>query len=337
MKAVGYYKSLPVSDPEVLLDVTLPEPKPAGCDLLVRVKAVSVNPVDAKQRKRAEPQDGGVAVLGYDATGVVERTGPAATLFRPGDEVWYAGAIDRPGTNAELHLVDERLVGRKPASLGFAEAAALPLTALTAWELLFERLRIPKGTENRGQSLLIVGAAGGVGSILTQLAARLTAAKVIGTASRPETAAWVKSLGAHHVIDHGKPLSGELKHLGIEGVTHVAGLTHTDQHIAEIVAALAPFGNLGMIDDPEVFDVKLLKRKALSLHWELMFTRSLFQTPDMVEQHHILNEMARLVDSGILRTTVGEHLGRINAQNLRRAHALVESNKAKGKLVLEGF
>ncbi|TLD70311.1 zinc-binding alcohol dehydrogenase family protein [Phragmitibacter flavus] len=335
MKAVGYRRSLPVSDPDCLLDVTLPDPVAKGRDLLVQVKAVSVNPVDAKQRKRAEPAEGEIAVLGYDAAGVVVAVGDEVTLFKPGDEVWYAGSIARPGTNSELHVVDERIAGRKPKSLDFAHAAALPLTTITAWELLFDRLRIPKDREDHGQSLLIVGAAGGVGSILTQLARRLTGLKVIGTASREETQAWVKELGAHEVIDHRKPLSQELKRVGIDSVTHVAGLTHTDQHIGEIVESLAPFGNLALIDDPAVFDVKLLKRKALSLHWELMFTRSLFQTADMVRQHEMLNEAADLVDAGVLRTTFGEHLGEINAANLKRAHELIESNTAKGKMVLE--
>jgi zinc-binding alcohol dehydrogenase family protein len=337
MKAVGYRRSLPVSDPDCLLDVTLPDPVATGRDLLVQVKAVSVNPVDAKQRKRAEPVDGSVAVLGYDAAGVVVAVGDEVTLFKPGDEVWYAGSIARPGTNSELHLVDERIVGKKPKSLDFARAAALPLTTITAWEMLFDRLRIEKDHDRKdqGQSLLIVGAAGGVGSMLTQLARQLTGLKVIGTASREETQEWVKSLGAHEVIDHRQPLSQELKRVGIESVTHVAALTHTDQHIGEIVECLAPFGNLALIDDPAVFDVKLLKRKALSLHWELMFTRPLYQTADMVRQHELLNETADLVDAGVLRTTFGEHLGEINAANLKRAHALIESNTAKGKMVLE--
>lgn len=337
MKAVGYRKSLPISDSLSLLDVELPDPVATGRDLLVQIKAVSVNPVDAKQRKRAEPREGDVAVLGYDAAGVVVGTGPDVTLFKEGDEVWYAGSIARPGTNSELHLVDERIVGKKPATLSFAEAAALPLTSLTAWELLFERLGIVKSREASEHSLLVIGAAGGVGSILVQLASKLSGAKVIGTASRPETVEWVKSLGADHVIDHGQSLSAELKNLGIDGVTHVASLTHTDKHITEIVESLKPFGKLGLIDDPEAFDLKLLKRKALSLHWELMFTRALFNTPDIIRQHEILTETAALVDAGVIRTTFGEHFGVINATNLKRAHELIESNKAKGKIVLEGF
>lgn len=335
MKAVGYRRSLPITDPDFLLDVELPIPTAKGRDLLVQVKAVSVNPVDAKQRKRAEPPAGEVAVLGYDATGVVVEVGEEVTLFKPGDEVWYAGNIARPGTNSEFHLVDERIVGLKPQTLDFAPAAALPLTTLTAWELLFDRLRITKGTEDQGQMLLVIGAAGGVGSILVQLARKLTGLKVIGTASRDETKAWVKELGAHEVIDHRNKLSEELKRVGIESVTHVASLTNTDQHIEEIVASMAPFGNLALIDDPAVFDVKLLKRKALSLHWELMFTRALFQTPDLLRQHEILNEAAQLVDAGVLRTTVADHLGAVNATNLKLAHERIESQTTKGKMVLE--
>ena len=257
--------------------------------------------------------------------------------FQPGDEAWYAGSIARPGTNSELHLVDERIVGRKPGSLDFAQAAALPLTSITAWELLFDRLGVAPGKRYSDQSLLIVGAAGGVGSMLTQLAHRLTGLRVIGTASRPATAEWVHSLGADEVIDHSRPLSEELRRIGIPNVTHVASLTKTDLHFPEIVEALAPQGRLALIDDPGPIDIGQLKRKSLSLHWELMFTRSLFETADMIAQHRLLDEVAELVDAGVIRTTVGEHFGSINAENLKRAHALVESGRSKGKIVLEGF
>jgi len=233
--------------------------------------------------------------------------------------------------------VDERIVGHMPKSLGFAEAAALPLTAITAWELLFERLQVREGKEAQGQSLLIVGAAGGVGSILTQLASQLTALTVIGTASRPETQEWTKALGADLVIDHSQPLSEALKQAGHPQVTHVASLTQTEHHLDQLVEALQPQGKLALIDDPKALDVSKLKRKSLSLHWEFMYTRSMFETPDMIEQHNLLNRVAELIDAGTLKTTVGEHFGVINAANLRRAHALLESGKAKGKIVLEGF
>ena len=337
MKAIAYYASLPISDTKSLQDIELPEPVAGPRDLLVEVKAISVNPVDTKVRQNAAPENGAAKVLGWDVAGVVKAVGSDVTLFKAGDKVFYAGSIARAGGNSELHVVDERIVGHMPKSLGFAEAAALPLTAITAWELLFERLQISEGNTDQGQSLLIVGAAGGVGSILTQLARQLTGLKVIGTASRPQTREWVSELGADLVIDHSQPLSEELKRAGIDSVTHVASLTQTDQHFAQLVEALAPQGKLALIDDPKSLDISLLKRKSLSLHWEFMYTRSLFETPDMIEQHKLLNRVAELIDAGTLKTTLGEHFGVINAANLRRAHELLESGKAKGKIVLEGF
>ena len=337
MKAVAYYHSLPIQDPLALQDIELPEPIAGPRDLLVEVKAISVNPVDTKVRENVQPDAGTAKVLGWDVAGVVKAVGSDVSLFKVGDKVFYAGSIARAGANSERHVVDERIVGHMPKSLGFAEAAALSLTAITAWELLFERLAIAQGQTDLQQSLLIVGAAGGVGSILTQLASQLTALKVIGSASRPDTQAWVRELGADVIVDHSQPLSAELKRQGIDAVTHVASLTQTDQHLDQLVEALAPQGKLALIDDPKALDITKLKRKSLSLHWEFMYTRSLFQTQDMVEQHHLLNRVAELIDAGTLRTTVGEHFGAINASNLRRAHALLESGKAKGKIVLEGF
>ncbi|CAI8912491.1 zinc-binding alcohol dehydrogenase family protein [Pseudomonas chlororaphis] len=336
MKAIAYYASLPINDPLSLQDIELPEPVAGPRDLLVEVKAISVNPVDTKVRQNVQPE-GGAKVLGWDVAGVIKAVGSDVSLFKAGDKVFYAGSIARAGGNSELHVVDERIVGHMPKSLGFAEAAALPLTAITAWELLFERLQIAEGQADRQQSLLIVGAAGGVGSILTQLASQLTALKVIGTASRAETQDWVRELGADLVIDHSQPLSQELKKAGQASVTHVASLTQTDAHLDELVEALAPQGRLALIDDPKTLDVTKLKRKSLSLHWEFMYTRSLFETADMQEQHKLLNRVAELIDAGTLKTTLGEHFGTINAANLRRAHALLESGKAKGKIVLEGF
>jgi zinc-binding alcohol dehydrogenase family protein len=337
MKAVAYQKALPISAADSLLDVTLPDPAAAGRDLLVEVKAVSVNPVDTKVRAKSAPPPGGWKVLGWDASGVVRAVGPEVTLFKPGDRVWYAGDISRQGTNSELHLVDERIVGRMPGSLDFANAAALPLTALTAWEMLFDRLGIRPGKQPVRDCLLIIGAAGGVGSIMTQLACRLTALTVIGTASRPESQAWVRGLGAHHVIDHSRPLSAELKRIRVPEVNYIISLTNTDDHFPQIVECIAPQGKFGLIDSPKTVDINKLKDKSVSLHWELMYTRSLFHTEDMIGQHRILNELADLVDSGLIRTTVGGHFGSINAANLKRAHALLESGKSRGKIVLEGF
>lgn len=337
MKAVAYYQSLPIDHTDALQDVELPVPTPGTRDLLVEVRAISVNPVDTKIRRNVQPENGQAKVLGWDVAGVVKAVGSDVTLFQPGDEVFYAGALTRPGGNAELHLVDERIVGKRPRSLDFAKSAALPLTAITAWELLFDRLGIAEGKADQGQSLLIVGAAGGVGSILVQLARQLTGLTVIGTASRPETQAWVRELGAHHVIDHSQPLAAELKRIGLDSVTHVASLTQTDQHLEQLVEALAPQGKLALIDDPAGLDVLKLKRKSISLHWEFMYTRSMFETADMIEQHRLLNRVSELIDAGVLKTTFGEHFGRIDAANLKRAHALLESGKAKGKIVLEGF
>jgi zinc-binding alcohol dehydrogenase family protein len=337
MKAIAYQHALPITDDHALLDVTLAEPVATGRDLLVEVKAISVNPVDAKVRAGVNPPDGEFKVIGWDAAGIVRAVGNEASLFKPGDRVFYAGSITRPGANSELHLVDERIVGRMPTSLDFAQSAALPLTSITAWELLFDRLAIVAESTQPGDALLVIGAAGGVGSILVQLARKLTNLTVIGTASRPDTQQWVRELGAHHVIDHSKPLWQEMKNIGINHARYVASLTHTEHHYPEIVQLIAPQGQLAVIDDPATLDAMPLKRKCASIHWEFMFARSMFTTPDIQKQHELLNEVARLIDDGTIRTTVAEHFGTINAANLRRAHALIESHKAKGKIVLSGF
>lgn len=335
MKAIAFTQhGLPIEDPNSLIDMDLPKPTPGSRDLLVEVLAISVNPVDTKIRAGSaatEPK-----VLGWDAVGVVREIGQDVTLFNVGDQVFYAGSILRPGSYSEFHSVDERIVGHKPKSIDAAQAAALPLTSITAWELLFDRLGVQEGGGD-GESLLIVGAGGGVGSILVQLARKLTKMTVIGTASRAETSSWVKQLGAHHVIDHGQPLLPQLEKLGIPQVSYVASLTHTDVYLPQLVDVLRPQGKLAAIDDPETLDVMPLKMKAISLHWEMMFVRSLFETPDMIKQHEMLNRVAGLIDEGTLITTLGENIGVINAANLRRAHALVESHKAIGKIVLAGF
>ncbi len=335
MKAIAYLQhGLPADDPRALQDIELPQPQPGPRDLRVRVHAIAVNPADTKVRMNAPTE--GPRVLGWDAVGEVEAVGAEVTLFRPGQTVWFAGAINRPGSYAEYTLVDERIAALAPRSLSPAQAAALPLTAITAWELLFDRLGVAEGV-GRGQTLLVMGAAGGVGSILVQLARRLTDLTVIGTASRPETADWVRTQGAHHVIDHQQPLAPQLRALGVEAVTHVASLTHTEQHYAQLVEVLAPQGHLALIDDPATLDAVPLKRKSLSLHWEFMFTRPLFATADMQAQHDLLTRVATLVDEGVLNTTLGEHYGRIDAANLRRAHVALESHATRGKIVLEGF
>ena len=336
MKAIGYYTPLPIADGQSLVDLELPVPEPGPRDLRVAVHAVSVNPVDGKQRAAVAPADGAPRVLGFDASGVVEAVGGAVGRFRPGDRVFYAGALDRPGSNAELQLVDERLVGRMPSSLSFEEAAALPLTALTAWELLFDRLGVARGTDTKA-TLLVINGAGGVGSILTQIARQLTGLTVVATASRPESIAWCLRMGAHHVIDHREPLDQGLRALGIEAVEYVAALTATDRHLPAIVEAIAPQGRLAVIDDPRVLDIVPFKRKSVSVHWELMFTRSLFQTADMAEQGALLDEVASLVEAGVLRTTLNDRAGPITAAGLRRAHAAIEDGRSIGKIVLSGF
>ena len=338
MKAVGYRQSLPVTAPDFLADFTADKPEPRGRDLRVAVKAVSMNPVDTKVRMRAAPKAGEPPkVLGYDAAGVVDAVGPGVTLFRPGDEVFYAGSIARSGTNAELHLVDERIAGAKPKSLSFAQAAALPLTSITAWELLFDRFAVTPGKTPDGRALLVIGGAGGVGSIMIQIARRLTALTVIATASRPETRAWCEKLGAHHVIDHSKPLADQLRAIGHAEVALIASLTGTDQHYPEVPAIIAPQGKFGLIDDPKSLDASLLKRKAASLHWESMFTRAIFETPDMIAQHRLLNEISAMVDDGLIVTTMAKELAPINAANLMEAHRLSEGGRSIGKVVLAGW
>lgn len=347
MKAIAYFKSLPVDHADALVDIECPTPAVSGRDLLVKVKAISVNPVDTKIRANASPEAGEHRILGWDAVGEVVACGDDVTLFNVGDAVWYAGDLTRPGSNAEYQLVDERIVGLKPSSLTDTQAAALPLTSITAWELLFDRLGFAAPDENGAvssaadsskASILIMGAAGGVGSILTQLAATLTGATVIGTASRPESQQWVSELGADHVINHHQPLLPQLKAIDLDTVSHVISLTHTDQHYNQLVELLAPQGKLALIDDPqEPIDIKKLKQKSISLHWEFMYTRSMFQTEDMQKQHELLTILAKLIDEKKIKTTLGEHYGSINAKNLKRAHTHLESQKAVGKIVLAGF
>lgn len=337
MKAVAYQSMGPIDRPDSLVDVELDRPNAAGRDLLVEVQAVSVNPVDTKVRRRASAEPGQWKVLGWDAVGRVAEVGEAVERFRPGDEVFYAGSIARQGADSEFHLVDERIVGRKPESLSAAEAAALPLTSITAWEMLFDRLDVARAVPGAANAILIVGGAGGVGSIAIQLLRALTDLTVIATASRPETRAWVEELGAHHVVDHSRPLAEQVAALGLGAPAFVFSTTETHRHLAEIVELIAPQGRFGLIDDPDVLDVMPFKRKAISIHWELMFTRPLFETPDMAEQGRLLDEVAKLVDAGRIRSTLTEVLRPIDAANLKKAHALIESGKAKGKIVLEGF
>ncbi|MBX2859324.1 MAG: zinc-binding alcohol dehydrogenase family protein [Cellvibrionaceae bacterium] len=336
MKAVGYQKMGPIDREDALVDIELEHPVAGARDLLVKVHAVSVNPVDTKVRQRREPEPGEWLVLGYDAAGVVEAVGRDVENFKPGDAVFYAGAIDRQGTNSEYHVVDERLVGKKPQSLNYAEAAALPLTSITAWEMLFHRLALSQEKSYSSTAILLIGGAGGVGSIAIQLLRALTDIQVIATASRPETKSWALDCGAHYVIDHRDSLSQQIADLGL-APQYVFSTTHTNHHYTDIIELIAPQGHLGVIDDPGDLSIMPLKQKSLSLHWEFMFTRSLCNTPDISEQGDILNKVASLVDAGTLRSTLSSIAGKINAAELGQAHAVIESGKVCGKIVLEGF
>lgn len=337
MKAVAYPNAGRLDCADALVDVDLAKPVAAGRDVLVQVDAVSVNPVDYKIRNGVSPEPGQWKVLGWDAAGTVVDVGETVRNFKIGDKVWYAGSLIRQGANSEFHLVDERIVGRAPVSVSQSEAAALPLTSITAWEMLFDRLDVRKPVPGVANAVLIIGGAGGVGSIAIQLLRALTDVTVIATASRIETQQWVKQLGAHHVIDHSKPLAAQIDALGIGAPAFVFSTTQTRDHLNEIVTLIAPQGRLGLIDDPDTLDIMPFKRKSVSVHWELMFTRSIFETADMDEQGKLLNEVARLIDAGKIKTTVTEVLTPINAANLKVAHGVLETGKAKGKIVLEGW
>ncbi|MEU0468906.1 zinc-binding alcohol dehydrogenase family protein [Amycolatopsis sp. NPDC006131] len=330
MRAVAYRKSLPITDPAAFEDVELPVPEPGPHDLLVRVEAVSVNPVDTKVRAGSDP-GGEPRVLGFDAAGVVTATGAEVTLFQPGDEVYYAGTIDRPGTNAEYHVVDERIVGPKPRSLSFAQAAALPLTTITAYETLHDRFRV--GPDSTG-TLLVLAGAGGVGSILIQLARALTGLTVVATASRPESREWVRSMGAHHVADH-RDLVASVREVAPDGVDYVFS-PNTAGRIEEFAELLRPGGAITAIDEPPGLELLPLKGKSISFHWELMFTRPLHGW-DLIAQHNLLAHVAELVDAGVVQTTLTTELKSINASTVRQAHELTETGRTVGKTVISGF
>lgn len=337
MKAVGYKIQGDIQRPDALVDIELDQPVATGKDILVEVKAISVNPVDTKVRKRASPEAGQWKVLGWDAAGVVVGVGEEVTQFKVGDQVWYAGDLTRSGSNAQFQLVDERIVGHKPESLSFAEAAALPLTTITAWEMLFDRLKIDDPVAGGDRSILIVGGAGGVGSIAIQLIKARSDLKVIATASRSETQQWIKQLGADYVIDHSKSLEEQISALELNSPSYVFSTNYTDQYMTQIAKIIAPQGRLGLIDDPEQLNISLLKTKSISLHWEFMYTRSMYQTQDITKQSELLNEVARLVDAGTIQTTLTNVYGNITAEHLKQVHALIEQGSAKGKIVLEGF
>jgi zinc-binding alcohol dehydrogenase family protein len=334
MKAVGLYRYLPIDHPEALLDLEVDAPVVAGRDLLVEVKAVSVNPVDTKRRAPKPGSSDTVEktpkILGWDAAGIVQSAGPDCTLFKPGDAVYYAGSVIRPGSNSELQLVDERIVGRKPANLPFAQAAALPLTTLTAWELMFERMGISKTGAHAGRSVLILGGAGGVGSIAIQLAKNLAKLKVTASASRVESIDWCKSLGADEIVDHRQPIEGEYD--------YVLCFSSSDAYWNAFPKITRAQGKVGLIvRTTRPVDLAILHDKSITVCLEGMFTRSTFKTDDMEAQHALLDEAAGLVEAGVVKCTHKETLGVINAANLRRAHKMLEEGHVTGKLVLEGW
>ncbi|WP_417226023.1 zinc-binding alcohol dehydrogenase family protein [Amphritea sp.] len=337
MKAIGYQTPGSIDRQEALVDISLDQPIPQGKDLRVKIQAVSVNPVDYKIRQGMPAPEGGWNVLGYDASGVVDAVGEAVQNVQVGDQVFYAGSMIRPGTNSEYHLVDERIVAKKPTSLSHAEAAAMPLTSITAWEALFDRLDVTRPTTQGGKLILIIGGAGGVGSIAIQLLRALTDMTIITTVSRPETQAWVEELGAHHVIDHSKPMAPQIEALGLGAPGFVFSTNHRQHHLADIAELIAPQGRFSLTDEVEAFASQPFVMKSISVHFELMFTRSLFGTSDIAAQHQLLSKVAELIDAGKIKTTLTEIAGRINADNLKKVHAQLETGKARGKIVLEGF
>lgn len=337
MKAVGYYESLPIDHPRALIDLEIPMPVPGPHDLLVRIKAISVNPLDVAVRRRQAGSPGHPVIPGWDAAGVVEAVGSAVTMFRPGDAVYYAGSLDRQGSYAEYGLVDERVAALKPSTLTFAQAAAIPLTAITAWESLFDRLKLGAGKDPANEVLLVIGAAGGVGSMAVQLARRMTNLTVVGTASREASRVWVQGLGAHHVIDHARPLSVQLRDAGIESARYVLSLAQTERHWDEIISLLAPQGEVCIADNPATLDPMKLRAKAGALHFEMMWVRVRFPGQDMMQIHRLLKHVAALVDEGLIKCTANDVFGTICAENLRRAQTAIETGRTVGKIVLDGF
>ncbi len=334
MKAVGFTTSLPIEAADSFIDFEIPVPEPTGHDLLVKIKAVSVNPVDFKIRQNSAKDKvlDAPKIIGWDASGIVEAVGNNVTLFKKGDEVYYAGDINKPGSNAAYQLIDERIVGKKPSLLSDAEAAAMPLTTLTAWEALYDRMRINES--DKGKSVLIIGGAGGVGSIAIQIAKKIAGLQVIATASRPETVEWCKQQGADIVVNH-KDLVSEVRNAGFKYVDFILDFVNTNTYWDAMVELIKPQGHIASITgSAEPVALTKLKSKSVTFSWEFMYTRSTFETDDMIEQHHILNKAAALFDNGTLKTTLNKTFNGLSADNLKAAHRLQESGKAIGKTVI---
>ena len=337
MRAVGLYRYLPITDPESLVDLEIPKPEATGRDLLVRIEALSVNPVDTKVRAPGKPDRQTPLVLGWDAAGVVESVGQAVTLFRPGDSVYYAGDISRPGSNSQYQLVDERIVGRRPRSLAAEESAALPLVAITAYEALQDRLGIDFEGGSKSSTLLIIGGAGGVGSMAIQLG-KIAGLSVLATASRPESIAWARQLGADEVLDHRQPLSPQLERVGFREINFILNCADTDGYWDTMAELIAPQGKIcTIVENKGPLQQQALKLKSITHVWEFMFTRAKYQTMDMIEQHRLLNRVADWIDRGLLKGILRETLQPVNAENLKKAHAKLESGTMIGKLALKGW
>ncbi|WP_426485437.1 zinc-binding alcohol dehydrogenase family protein [Flavobacterium sp. 2] len=336
MKAIGFKTSLPIEEKESFIEFETLKPVPGAHDLLVKIDAISVNPVDFKIRQNSAKDTvlETPKIIGWDAVGIVQAVGEKVTLFEVGDPVYYAGDITKQGSNAEFQIIDERIVGRKPKSLSIEEAAVIPLTALTAWEILFDRIRI-NAEKDKGKSILIIGGAGGVGSIAIQLAKKIAGLTVIATASRPETIDWCKNQGADYVVDH-KNLISEVRKAGFEHVDFILDFVDTNAYWEIMTELIKPQGHIASITgSSNPVALNSLKSKSVSFSWELMYTRSMFQTEDMIEQHHILNKVADLLDNGILKTTLNETLNGLTADNLKKAHQLLESGKTIGKIAIK--
>lgn len=338
MKAVGLYRYLPIDQANALLDLEIDQPQPKARELLVGVHAIAVNPVDAKMRAPQNKVEENARVLGWDAAGVVEAVGSKVSLFKAGDEVFYAGSFVQPGCNSEFHIVDERIVGNKPKKLDYAQAAALPLTSITAWEALFERLNVDDKGADAGKQVLIIGGAGGVGSIAMQFAKQVAKLTVTSTASRPESRKWCKELGVDHIINHYLDIPEQVSKLGIENYDFILCFNDTDEHWQSMASVIAPQGKIcSIVETAADVDLSALKSKSATFVWEFVFTRSMYATDDMIEQHHVLNRVAELIDAGKVKTTVNQVLAPINAKNLKTAHAAIESRHTIGKIVLQGW
>ncbi len=338
MNAVGYTEHLPISEENSLFDFKTIKPIPKGRDLLVKIEAVAVNPVDISTRKNKKEKldKNHPKILGWDALGEVVGCGDEVRLFEKGERVFYAGAIDRPGSNADYQLVDERLVALAPKKLTQQQSVAMPLTSLTAWEALFEKLQISrtKRIENAKKTILIINGAGGVGSIATQLAA-WAGLKVIATASREESIRWTLAHGAVDTINHRIDMPTQLKEKGIDGVDYILQLSDIDGHWAEMAKMIKPNGRIASITgNQEPLDLGLLKPKSVNFSWEWMYTKSFYQLPEMISQHEILEKISTMLNDGVIKSTVTEVLHTVNAETLRKAHEMIETNHTIGKIVI---